>query len=134
MDPLMSMLMSICLGIEDLLAAYLEFRQRLDKSKNPPIDGGPQLIIMGHGSIDDPDGSVIYENLHEIVSSRQYDLVQGDVAIVRAPPSDAILGCILQGAWVATQLSTREGFEVKVTEVSDIDSERFGSGLMWTIC
>jgi hypothetical protein len=24
----------------------------------------------------------------------------------------------MQGAWVGTQLSTREGFEVKVTEVS----------------
>ena len=105
-------------GIEDLLAAYLEFRQKLDALPSPPIDGGPQLIIMGHGSVDDPDGSVIYEKLHDILSSNEYELVKGDVSVVRAPPSDNILGCIMQGAWVATQLSTREGFEVKVTEVS----------------
>jgi len=55
--------------------------------------------------------------------------IQEDVAIVRAPPvsqehvvtaneqSDGLLGAIMQGAWVGTQLSTREGFEVKVTEV-----------------
>ncbi|ORY25443.1 hypothetical protein BCR39DRAFT_544106 [Naematelia encephala] len=103
-------------GIEDLLAAYLEFRQKLDALDRPPIDGGPQLIIMGHGSVDDPDGTVIYEKLHDMLATKEYDLVKGDVAIVRAPPSDSILGCILQGSWVATQLSTREGFEVKVTE------------------
>jgi len=103
-------------GIEDLLEAYLLFRQKLEKQEHPPADGGPQLIIMGHGSVDDPDGTVIYEKLHDILHSDGYNLVRTDVCIVRAPPSDSILGCILQGAWVATQLSTREGFEVKVTE------------------
>ncbi|WWC64868.1 uncharacterized protein I303_107482 [Kwoniella dejecticola CBS 10117] len=103
-------------GIDDLLAAYLEFRKKLENSDKPPVDGGPQLIIMGHGSVDDPDGSWIYEKLHDTLGTKEYSLVRDDVAIVRAPPSDSILGCILQGAWVATQLSTREGFEVKVTE------------------
>ena len=72
---------------------------------------------MGHGSVDDPDGTMIYEHIHDTLSTKEYELIKGDVAVVRAPPSDSILGCILQGAWVATQLSTREGFEVKVTEV-----------------
>ncbi|WVR09670.1 hypothetical protein IAU60_006745 [Kwoniella sp. DSM 27419] len=103
-------------GTDDLLAAYLQFRQKLEESDKPPVDGGPQLIIMGHGSVDDPDGTMIYEMLHDTLNSKEYELVKGDVSIVRAPPSDSILGCILQGAWVATQLSTREGFEVKVTE------------------
>jgi hypothetical protein len=40
------------------------------------------------------------------------------VAEVRADhQSDGLLGAIMQGAWVGMQLSTREGFEVKVTEV-----------------
>ncbi|WWC91987.1 uncharacterized protein L201_006941 [Kwoniella dendrophila CBS 6074] len=103
-------------GIDDLLAAYLQFRKKLEDSPKPPVDGGPQLIIMGHGSVDDPDGTWIYEKLHDTLGTSEYSLVKDDVAIVRAPPSDSILGCILQGAWVATQLSTREGFEVKVTE------------------
>ncbi len=47
------------LGIEDLLEAYLIFRQKLYALERPPTDGGPQMIIMGHGSIDDPDGTVI---------------------------------------------------------------------------
>lgn len=39
-----------------------------------------------------------------------------DVSIVRAPPSDPLLGNLVQGATVLLQLSTREGFEVKVSE------------------
>jgi hypothetical protein len=68
-----------------------------------------------------------------MLSKDEFELVRDDVAIVRAPPvstplgsvksadrqSDGLLGCIMQGAWVGTQLSTREGFEVKVTEVSE---------------
>lgn len=38
------------------------------------------------------------------------------MSVVRVPPCDRTLGAILQGSWCATQLSTKEGFEVKVTE------------------
>ena len=75
------------------------------------------MIVMGHGSVDDPDGTRIYEKLHNILASEDYKLVKPDVSIVRAPPSDGLLGAIMQGAWCGLQLSTREGFEVKVTEV-----------------
>lgn len=46
-------------GIPDLIKAFLEFRNKLDETDSAPIDGAPQLIIMGHGSIDDPDGTVV---------------------------------------------------------------------------
>jgi hypothetical protein len=48
-----------CLGIDVLLEAYLQFRQALEKLDSPPENGGPQMIIMGHGSVDDPDGTRI---------------------------------------------------------------------------
>lgn len=47
------------LGYPDLLKAYLGFRQKLKDTNNPARGGGPQLIIMGHGSVDDPDGTMI---------------------------------------------------------------------------
>jgi hypothetical protein len=46
-------------GIDVLLEAYLQFRQGLEKLNSPPEDGGPQMIITGHGSVDDPDGTKI---------------------------------------------------------------------------
>ena len=57
--PESSGLIPLVIGIDVLLEGYLKFRQQLEKLDNPPDDGGPQLIIMGHGSVDDPDGTVI---------------------------------------------------------------------------
>ncbi len=107
----------------------------------PPRDGDaerkpPMLVVVGHGSVDDPDGTALYEqcsevshlfylagttpltcgDFHQIVHSPGYELIRDDVSIVRAPPSDTLLGMLMQGAWVACQLSTKEGFEVKVSE------------------
>jgi len=53
---------------------------------------------------------------YQIVNTKEYELVTKDISIVRAPPSDTLLGALMQGATVALQLSTREGFEVKVSE------------------
>lgn len=128
-------------GLNDLLAAYLQFRQKVEEAGKGGGSGEgkkpPQLVVVGHGSIDDPDGTRIYEELHQvspspvqrstsllnptrvpwqILNSDEYELVTKDVSIVRAPPSDTLLGALMQGATVALQLSTREGFEVKVSE------------------
>jgi len=55
--------------LNDLLAGYLQFRQKVEEAGKGGGDGKlkkpPQLIVVGHGSIDDPDGSRIYEELHQ---------------------------------------------------------------------
>lgn len=47
------------LGIEIHLEAYLKCRGKLELVHSPREHGGPQLITMGHGSVNYPDGSVI---------------------------------------------------------------------------
>nr|AOR51716.1 trehalose synthase [Phaffia rhodozyma] len=104
-------------GIPDLLEGYRLFRRKLNKAALSPAEQDtPMLIICGHGSVDDPDGEIIFEEIHETLSSKEYQFIKDDVSVVRVPPCDRTLGAILQGAWCATQLSTKEGFEVKVTE------------------
>jgi alpha,alpha-trehalose phosphorylase (configuration-retaining) len=76
----------------------------------------PSLIICGAGSIDDPDGTPIYEQTNELLMRPEYADIVDDVSVVRLPPCDQIFNTILRCAHVALQLSTREGFEVKVTE------------------
>lgn len=70
----------------------------------------------GHGSIDDPDGTVIYEQTHATIHRNEYASIYADIIVARLPPSDQLLDLILSNAQVALQLSHREGFEVKVTE------------------
>ncbi|CAB4400235.1 unnamed protein product [Rhizophagus irregularis] len=76
----------------------------------------PSLIICGAGSIDDPDGTPIYEKTHELLARPEYADIVNIVSVVRLPPCDQIFNTILRCAHVALQLSTREGFEIKVTE------------------
>jgi glycosyltransferase involved in cell wall biosynthesis len=114
-------------GISDLIDAYMLFRNKisnqmaLDDRIGVDITKIPQLVITGHGSIDDPEGDTIYkeviEKLNKIrdLNDKNSQWVN-DVIVVRLGPSDQMLNTILTGAAVAFQLSIREGFEVKISE------------------
>nr|CAG8463147.1 6532_t:CDS:2 [Entrophospora candida] len=78
--------------------------------------GMPSLIICGAGSIDDPDGTLIYEQTHSLLKESIYQDIVDDISVVRLPPCDQLFNTMLRCAHVVLQLSTREGFEVKVTE------------------
>ncbi|KAH9930914.1 trehalose phosphorylase [Fomitopsis serialis] len=92
-------------GIPDVIDSYARFR-RMAKGKIP-TEEIPQLLICGHGAVDDPDASIIYDQYHEYVS---------DIVVMRCPPSDQLLNALMANSRFALQLSTREGFEVKVSE------------------
>lgn len=46
----------------------------------------------------------------------EYPKIMHDIVVARLPPSDQLLNALLSNAKIALQLSTREGFEVKVSE------------------
>ncbi|TFK46849.1 UDP-Glycosyltransferase/glycogen phosphorylase [Heliocybe sulcata] len=101
-------------GIPDLVEAYRLFREEVEKQgmgKN-----APQLILTGHSSIDDPDGTYILHKLQDTLCSEAFKAIKDDVFAVRAPAEDRLLDALMRGADVACQVSTREGFEIKVTE------------------
>lgn len=75
----------------------------------------PKLLICGHGSVDDPDGTVIYDAVVEHIETKIPHLAKY-ICVMRLHPSDQILNALLSKAKIALQLSTREGFEIKVSE------------------
>jgi alpha,alpha-trehalose phosphorylase (configuration-retaining) len=113
-------------GISDLIHAYLGFRKKINsqstfESSEHSNSSIPQLIISGHGSIDDPEASTIHSHIIDLLESIAKDdwvrqSVIPDIIIVRLGPSDQILNAILTGAECAFQLSHREGFEIKISE------------------
>ncbi|KAL4785631.1 hypothetical protein BJX76DRAFT_323730 [Aspergillus varians] len=100
-------------GIPDVVESYEKFYERMIKSAPDKIP--PKLLICGHGSVDDPDGSIIYESVVNHIESSIPQLAD-QICIVRLGPSDQVLNALMSKAKVALQLSTREGFEVKVSE------------------
>ncbi|RKP24714.1 hypothetical protein SYNPS1DRAFT_29529 [Syncephalis pseudoplumigaleata] len=101
-------------GIPDVIESYSVFR-RLVEGKLPDAQL-PQLVICGHGSIDDPDATMMFEDAIRRLQRPEYNHILGDVCVARLPPSDQLLNAILRGSRVALQLSHREGFEIKITE------------------
>nr|CAG8517405.1 4395_t:CDS:2 [Entrophospora candida] len=98
-----------------LIESFRLFREKL-KNTGWNNYGMPSLIICGAGSVDDPDGTLIYEQIHSLLDESINQDIVDDVSIVRLPPCDQLFNTMLRCAHVVLQLSTREGFEIKVTE------------------
>ncbi len=102
-------------GIPDVLASYAEFRRTSKFCRGKPAEETPQLVVCGHYSVDDPDGVMVLDQTLELLDTKYSD-VKGSVVVMRLGPTDQLLNVLLSNAKVALQLSTREGFEVKVSE------------------
>ncbi|KAI0099141.1 glycosyltransferase family 4 protein [Nemania sp. FL0031] len=101
-------------GISTVLNAYAEFRKRADKVNIRPEDI-PQLVVAGNSSIDDPDAGIVFDEALVQIEERYPELL-ADISIMRLPANDQLLNTLVAHARVVLQLSTREGFEVKVSE------------------
>ncbi|KAF5324497.1 hypothetical protein D9611_004282 [Ephemerocybe angulata] len=104
-------------GIPDVIDSYYRLRELLYKD-SPELteDEHPQLLVCGHGAVDDPDASIIYDQVIQLISSEPYVKYTKDIVVMRLPPSDQLLNALMANSRIALQLSTREGFEVKVSE------------------
>jgi glycosyltransferase involved in cell wall biosynthesis len=102
-------------GIPDVLEAYRALRDRLKQEGRDMIET-PQLIVAGHGAVDDPEGIPILEETRMILEVDRYKEFADDVKLARFPHNDQILNALLRGSTVALQLSHKEGLEVKVSE------------------
>lgn len=100
-------------GIFDVLDSYEKFYNRL-VSERPDLTP-PKLLVCGHGSVDDPDGAVIYDQVIDHIGHHM-PYIRHLICVMRVRPSDQVLNALLSKATIALQLSTREGFEVKVSE------------------
>ncbi|KAG1756487.1 glycosyltransferase family 4 protein [Suillus paluster] len=103
-------------GIPNVIDSYARFRAMLKESGRVTEEEVPQLLICGHGAVDDPDASIIYDQVMNLVNSPDYQVYQKDIVVMRLPPSDQLLNALMANAKIALQLSLREGFEVKVSE------------------
>lgn len=69
----------------------------------------------GNGSIDDPDGAIIFDQTMTQLEDH-YPHLLDDVSVMRLDANDQLLNMVIANAYVILQLSTREGFEIKVSE------------------
>ncbi|KAI2601998.1 glycosyltransferase family 4 protein [Hypoxylon sp. NC1633] len=99
-------------GIPTVIDSYGEFRRR---AKEMGLEDVPQLIVAGNSSIDDPDGALIYDIVMDQIETNYAEFAD-DISVMRLQANDQLLNTLIAKAHVVLQLSTREGFEVKVSE------------------
>lgn len=100
-------------GIDTVIRSYGELRKKYYSSA--PRNKTPQLCLAGHSSIDDPDASRIFDETMELIE-KEYPEYANDISVMRLGPTDQELNVLMSNAKIALQLSTREGFEIKVSE------------------
>jgi len=96
-------------GIEDVLESFYILRETLNNH-------APQLVIAGHGSVDDPDGVPMLNLTKELITEGKYKKYNHDIKVARLEHTDQILNALMREAKIGLQLSHKEGFEMKVTE------------------
>lgn len=101
-------------GIPDVIESYRKLCARV--IKDTPEKLPPQLLLCGHGAIDDPDASIVFAETMELLAQPRYSAIAKDVVVMRIGPSDQMLNALMTTAKLVVQLSLREGFEVKVSE------------------
>ncbi|KAH6640082.1 glycosyltransferase family 4 protein [Truncatella angustata] len=99
-------------GIPTVIDSYAEFRKR---AKSSGLKDVPQLVIAGNSSVDDPDGNIVYDQALDQIELH-YSHLAKDISVMRLDANDQLLNVLIAQAHVVLQLSTREGFEVKVSE------------------
>ena len=108
-----------------MIRSYVKARHILDDKI--PGSKHPQLVLVGHGAVDDPDATIIFDQVLDILEEDDVSTFAADIVVVRLPASDQcifhlsnllmiVLNAIMSNAKIALQLSLREGFEIKVSE------------------
>lgn len=75
-------------GIPNVIDSYAKFRDLLKTKGKVDEDETPQLLICGHGAVDDPDASIIYDQVLKLINSPAYKHLLKDIIVMRVPPSD----------------------------------------------
>jgi glycosyltransferase involved in cell wall biosynthesis len=74
-------------GIPHVLESYAKFRKLLTANGKAEESQIPQLLICGHGAVDDPDASIIYDQVLHLIATK-YPEYSKDIIVMRIPPSD----------------------------------------------
>jgi glycosyltransferase involved in cell wall biosynthesis len=75
-------------GIPNVVDSYAKFRDLLKANGKLDENETPQLLICGHGAVDDPDASIIYDQVIKLIHSDTYEHIVNDIVVMRLPPSD----------------------------------------------
>jgi hypothetical protein len=73
-------------GIPHVIRSYVKARHLLDDKI--PGSKHPQLCLVGHGAVDDPDATIIYDQIMDMLEEDEFSPFASDIVVLRLPASD----------------------------------------------
>ncbi|KAG8926435.1 hypothetical protein FRC01_008871 [Tulasnella sp. 417] len=112
-------------GIPDVIDSFCKLRRRLDDIL--PASKTPQLLICGHGAIDDPDASIIYDQTMALLEKEEYAPYASDI-VAAVNVSDEVGTCGNAASWLylASKLSKGEKLKPNGRWINDMMREDAG--------
>jgi glycosyltransferase involved in cell wall biosynthesis len=101
-------------GMPPTLIAYAEARDRM-VALGILKEEIPQLVMIGNGSVDDPDGEPELIKMMGLRARLDGDL-KDDVKIIRVPHNDMAINTLMHEADFGLQPSLAEGFETRASD------------------
>jgi glycosyltransferase involved in cell wall biosynthesis len=101
-------------GMPNAMAAYALAREKMFR-RGLAMARIPQLLIVGNGSADDPDGVPVLSEIMRLRSST-YRHIMDDIKVARVPHNDIAINAVVRNSKLVIQPSTKEGFESRVTD------------------
>ena len=86
-----------------------------------PPEQRPQLVLAGHGSVDDPDKEMVLDMLHKLKRSPEFAALADDIKTIVLPAKDQILNgsscpaCIVLDLILCSDTSGGQGSMAAVT-------------------
>lgn len=101
-------------GMPEAVKAYVRAREMMVQ-QGLSEEQIPQLVILGNGSIDDPDG---HAELSKMMAQRWGldQSVRDDVKVIRVPHNDKAINTLMMEADFGLQSSLYEGFETRASD------------------
>lgn len=73
-------------GLPHAIRSYVKARHMLDDKI--PGSKHPQLCLVGHGAVDDPDATIIYDQIMDLLQEDEISPFANDIVVLRLPASD----------------------------------------------
>lgn len=101
-------------GMDLAMEIYAAARQKI-LAKGLTAEELPELMIVGNGSVDDPDGAWMQPTMMHLREEKYADF-KDDIKVVRLAHSYVAMNALMHVCDVGLQTSTKEGLETRITD------------------
>lgn len=101
-------------GMDKALELGVRARRRM-AAAGVPVDKLPEILLVGNGSVDDPSGVPMFEEMLRLRREKYADDMQ-DIIVIRLKHNYGAMNALMHSSTIGLQTSEAEGWENRITD------------------